>query len=116
MSINEDYCALFVRTDVRFSHEYVTPMSAIFFEEKVGPDGRISDPDSVLFFRDHLTFLHKVMSQERIEEIVQRTRAGGEALALRGAAGALGDEPGFRQRHRGARGRMKPQVGVTVSR
>ncbi len=58
----------FFRTDVRFSHEYVTPMSAIFFEQKVGSDGRVSDPDSVLFFRDHLTFLHKAMSQERIEQ------------------------------------------------
>ncbi|HSR41920.1 MAG TPA: aconitase family protein, partial [Longimicrobiales bacterium] len=58
----------FFRTDVRFSHEYVTPMSAIFFEEKTGADGRVVDPESVLFFRDHLTFLHKAMSQERIEE------------------------------------------------
>ncbi len=58
----------FFRTDVRFSHEYVTPMAAIFFEEKVGLDGSVVDTDSVLFFRDHLTFLHKVMSQERIEE------------------------------------------------
>jgi 3-isopropylmalate/(R)-2-methylmalate dehydratase large subunit len=58
----------FFRTDVRFSHEYVTPMSAIFFEQKIGLDGRVADPDSVLFFRDHLTFLHKAMSQERIEE------------------------------------------------
>ena len=58
----------FFRTDVRFSHEYVTPMSAIFFEQKVGADGRVADPKSVLFFRDHLTFLHKAMSQERIEQ------------------------------------------------
>ncbi|TVP55851.1 MAG: hypothetical protein EA351_09560 [Gemmatimonadales bacterium] len=58
----------FFRTDIRFSHEYVTPMSAIFFEEKVGLDGKVVDPDSVLFFRDHLTFLHKAMTQERIEE------------------------------------------------
>ena len=58
----------FFRTDIRFSHEYVTPMAAIFFEEKVGSDGAVNDPDTVLFFRDHLTFLHKVMSQERIEE------------------------------------------------
>ncbi|HZD04844.1 MAG TPA: aconitase family protein, partial [Longimicrobiales bacterium] len=58
----------FFRTDIRFSHEYVTPMSAIFFEEKVGKDGEVADPGSVLFFRDHLTFLHKAMSQERIEE------------------------------------------------
>jgi 3-isopropylmalate/(R)-2-methylmalate dehydratase large subunit len=58
----------FFRTDIRFSHEYVTPMSAIFFEEKLGEDGRVVDPESILFFRDHLTFLHKAMSQERIEE------------------------------------------------
>ncbi|HSR41324.1 MAG TPA: aconitase family protein, partial [Longimicrobiales bacterium] len=58
----------FFRTDLRFSHEYVTPMSAIFFEEKVGEEGRVVDPDSVLFFRDHLTFLEKAMTQERIEE------------------------------------------------
>ncbi|SVB63318.1 uncharacterized protein METZ01_LOCUS216172, partial [marine metagenome] len=54
--------------DIRFSHEYVTPMAAIFFEQKVGVDGSVMDPSSVLFFRDHLTFLAKAMSQERIEE------------------------------------------------
>ncbi len=58
----------FFRTDVRFSHEYVTPMAAIFFESKVGPQSRVVDPESVLFFRDHLTFLGKVMSEERIED------------------------------------------------
>lgn len=58
----------FFRTDIRFSHEYVTPMASIFFEEKVGADGKVVDPESVLFFRDHLTFLSEVMSQERIEE------------------------------------------------
>ncbi len=58
----------FFRTDIRFSHEYVTPMSAIFFEQKLGEEGRVVDPEGVLFFRDHLTFLHKAMTQERIEE------------------------------------------------
>jgi len=58
----------FFRTDIRFSHEYVTPMASIFFEEKVGKDAKVVDADSVLFFRDHLTFLSRVMSQERIEE------------------------------------------------
>jgi len=58
----------FFRSDIRFSHEYVTPMASIFFEEKVGADARVVDPDSILFFRDHLTFLDKVMSQERIEQ------------------------------------------------
>ncbi len=58
----------FFRTDIRFSHEYVTPMASIFFEDKVGKDARVVDADSILFFRDHLTFLDKVMSQERIEQ------------------------------------------------
>ncbi|MDQ6886911.1 MAG: aconitase family protein [Gemmatimonadota bacterium] len=57
----------FVRTDVRFSHEYVTPMSAIFFEELVGKDEPVNDPDSVFFFRDHLTFLDQVMRPEHVE-------------------------------------------------
>src|SRR5438128_9829215 len=58
----------FVVTDVRFSHEYVTPMAAIFFEQLVGPDEKVNDPDSVLLFRDHLTFLAEAMTPERIKE------------------------------------------------
>jgi 3-isopropylmalate/(R)-2-methylmalate dehydratase large subunit len=55
----------FVRCDLRFSHEYVTPMAAIFFESLVGADEKVTDPASVLFFRDHLTFLEQVMPAER---------------------------------------------------
>src|SRR5690349_8575794 len=58
----------FVVTDVRFSHEYVTPMAAIFFEQLVGPEERVTDPESVLLFRDHLTFLGEAMTPERIKE------------------------------------------------
>lgn len=54
----------FVRTDVRFSHEYVTPMAAIFYEHLVG-DEPVNDPASVYFFQDHLTFLDDVMPPER---------------------------------------------------
>jgi 3-isopropylmalate/(R)-2-methylmalate dehydratase large subunit len=43
-------------------------MASIFFEEKVGEDAKVVDADTILFFRDHLTFLDKVMSQERIEQ------------------------------------------------
>ncbi len=57
----------FVQTDIRFSHEYVTPMSAIFFEELVGKDEPVNDPSSVFFFRDHLTFLDQVMRPEHVE-------------------------------------------------
>ncbi len=57
----------FVRCDVRFSHEYVTPMAAIFFESLVGPDEKVTDPESIFFFRDHLTFLDEVMPPERVK-------------------------------------------------
>ncbi len=57
----------FVRTDYRFSHEYVTPMAAIFFEEKLGADARVTDASSIIMFRDHLTYLHEVMPQERVQ-------------------------------------------------
>jgi 3-isopropylmalate/(R)-2-methylmalate dehydratase large subunit len=58
----------FVTTDIRFSHEYVTPMAAIFFEQLVGADEQVNDPASVLFFRDHLTFLGEAMTPERVKE------------------------------------------------
>ena len=34
----------FFRADIRFSHEYVTPMAAIFFEQKLGADAKVLDP------------------------------------------------------------------------
>jgi 3-isopropylmalate/(R)-2-methylmalate dehydratase large subunit len=55
----------FARTDLRFSHEYVTPMSAIFFEHFVGKQAKVNDPATILFFRDHLTFLDEVISEEK---------------------------------------------------
>ena len=84
----------FVRTDIRFSHEYVTPMAAIFFEELVGRDEPVNDPSSVFFFRDHLTFLDQVMRPEHIEmglldvanqlEAKQRTFAEAKGIKLYG--------------------------------
>ena len=55
----------FTRVDLRFSHEYVTPMAAIFYEQSVGKDVPVNDPSSIRFFRDHLTFLDEVMSVEK---------------------------------------------------
>ncbi len=56
--------ALFAIADVRFSHEYVTPMAESLFKQALGEDARVSEPESVFAFRDHLTFLSKVMSQK----------------------------------------------------
>src|ERR1700704_402546 len=58
----------FIVTDIRFSHEYVTPMAAIFFEQLVGQDEKVHDPGSILMFRDHLTFLGEAMTPERVKE------------------------------------------------
>ncbi|MGI9078449.1 MAG: aconitase family protein [Gemmatimonadaceae bacterium] len=84
----------FVRTDLRFSHEYVTPMAAIFFEELVGKQEPVNDPSSILFFRDHLTFLDQVMRPEHVEmglldvanqlEAKQRTFATEKGIKLYG--------------------------------
>jgi 3-isopropylmalate/(R)-2-methylmalate dehydratase large subunit len=91
----------FFRTDIRFSHEYVTPMSAIFFEEKVGADGKVVDTDSVLFFRDHLTFLAKAMTQERIEEglldVANQLEVKQRVFAERQGIRLYGEQMGRRQ-------------------
>jgi 3-isopropylmalate/(R)-2-methylmalate dehydratase large subunit len=58
----------FVRTDIRFSHEYVTPMAAIFWRDLVGEQEKVVDPASIFFFRDHLTFLELAMTDERKAE------------------------------------------------
>jgi len=55
--------SLFVRTDVRFSHEYVTPMAEALFKSGFGADARVTEPESVFAFRDHLTFLDLVMPE-----------------------------------------------------
>jgi 3-isopropylmalate/(R)-2-methylmalate dehydratase large subunit len=55
----------FAQADLRFSHEYVTPMAAIFFERYVGKDAKVNDAPSIIFFRDHLTFLDEVISEEK---------------------------------------------------
>jgi 3-isopropylmalate/(R)-2-methylmalate dehydratase large subunit len=59
--------ALFAVADVRFSHEYVTPMAESLFKQALGPDARVSQPESVFAFRDHLTFLGRVMSPKHRE-------------------------------------------------
>lgn len=75
--------ALFVRTGVRFSHEYVTPMAESLFVKAFGPDVRVRNPKDVYAFRDHLTFIklvmpvkHKQMGLlERAEELAVTQRS-----------------------------------------
>jgi 3-isopropylmalate/(R)-2-methylmalate dehydratase large subunit len=55
--------AFFARADVRFSHEYVTPMAESLLRYGFGDDATVTEPESVYAFRDHLTFLNLVMSK-----------------------------------------------------
>jgi len=55
----------FTSVDLRFSHEYVTPMASIFYEQHVGQDVPVNDASSIRFFRDHLTFLDEVISEDK---------------------------------------------------
>ncbi|HEX6766828.1 MAG TPA: aconitase family protein [Polyangiaceae bacterium] len=55
---------IFVRADVRFSHEYVTPMAEALMKRGFGNDARVEHPESVLLFRDHLTFADEVHASE----------------------------------------------------
>ena len=54
----------FCSVDLRFSHEYVTPMTYSIFKGAYGSDAEINDPQSVYCFQDHLTLLHHVHKDE----------------------------------------------------
>jgi 3-isopropylmalate/(R)-2-methylmalate dehydratase large subunit len=56
--------ALFVRADWRFSHEYVTPMADALFRRAFGEEARVAEPEHVLLFRDHLTFVEHVLAAD----------------------------------------------------
>ena len=53
--------AFFARSNVRFSHEYVTPMAEALFRQGFGEDAKVTEPETVFAFRDHLTFLDLIM-------------------------------------------------------
>lgn len=86
--------ALFARADVRFSHEYVTPMAEALFRRGFGADATVAEPESVYAFRDHLTFLEAVLpaaqramgldAQARSLATVQETFAAREGIRLYG--------------------------------
>jgi len=83
--------ALFARADLRFSHEYVTPMADALFRAGFGEQARVADPDSLVLFRDHLTFLEQVMPEkhralglvEQSRELVNVQRAFAERHGIR---------------------------------
>lgn len=84
--IGESY---FVRTDVRFSHEYTTPMAAEMFVRHFGPDARLADADSCYFFQDHLSLADEILRRrpngltltERVRNLHERQREFAEAMS-----------------------------------
>lgn len=59
--------AVFVRTGIRFSHDYTTAMAQASFKAALGDDAQVNEPESIYAFRDHLTFLGDVMSDKHRE-------------------------------------------------
>jgi 3-isopropylmalate/(R)-2-methylmalate dehydratase large subunit len=92
----------FVRADLRFSHEYVTPMAAAMFAETLGEDAPVTEPETVLCFRDHLTLLPEAMRPEHVAaglldvamelERVQREFAAVKGIHLYGEVARGGSE------------------------
>jgi 3-isopropylmalate/(R)-2-methylmalate dehydratase large subunit len=86
--VSESY---FVRTDVRFSHEYTTPMAAEMFVRHFGPDAALTDPQSVYFFQDHLSLADEILRRrpngvvltERVRNLHDRQRQFAQAMGGR---------------------------------
>ena len=49
----------FVRADWRFIHEYYTGMCAHLLERAFGADLALSEPETILAFEDHLSYVHR---------------------------------------------------------
>lgn len=88
---------LFVKADWRFSHEYVTPMAASFLEKALGPWAVLRDPESILAFRDHLTFLHRSMKAEHramgLLTVAERLKPAQEAFCAKHGIRLHGELP-----------------------
>ena len=78
---------LFVQADWRFSHEYVTPMAASFLAKAQGPAVVLRDPEHILAFRDHLSFLHHSMGPEHramgLLTVAERLKPAQEAFCTK---------------------------------
>ncbi len=57
----------FIRADLRFSHDYVTAMADALFRQGFGEDARVTEPESLVLFRDHLTLLGQALTPRHRE-------------------------------------------------
>lgn len=55
----------FVRTDWRYSHDYVTGMCAAFMESAMGKGLHLHDVERIKCFADHLVYVPQTMSAEK---------------------------------------------------
>ncbi|HEX5387503.1 MAG TPA: aconitase family protein [Gemmatimonadales bacterium] len=98
----------FVRADLRFSHEYVTPMAAELWRGAVGSAAHVRDPGSILFFRDHLTFLDQALTDERraagLLDVALELKSRQEAFAAEQGIRLYGELPPRSGAPRGAEG------------
>ncbi len=81
--------AFFVRADTRFSHDYTTAMGDSLFSQALGEDAKVTDPESVYAFRDHLTFLGDVMAPKH-RKLGLLEKADGLATSQRAFAAKQG--------------------------
>lgn len=92
---------LFVRADLRFSHDYTTAMIDAQMRAAFGDDVPVHDPASACVFRDHLPLLDRVMPEsqrrlgllDRATELahIQSAFAARHALRQYGPGAALGE-------------------------
>ncbi len=82
----------FVRADLRVSHEYITPMAASFLRLSLGPEVVLHDPDSILLFRDHLTFVDEVLEQPCLLAAAQELEAEQKSFAATHGLRLIGEQ------------------------
>lgn len=88
---------IFVKAHWRFSHEYVTPMAASFLAGWAGEDVRLRDPERILAFRDHLTFLEQSFTAEKnlsgLLDVARRLKHAQEEFCARHGVRLHGELP-----------------------
>ncbi len=87
--------AFFARADVRFSHEYVTPMAEALFRQGFGPDAKVAQPESVFAPAITPTFLDLIMPKAHkemgLDEQARKLATVQEAFAARSGIKLYGE-------------------------
>ncbi len=57
--------SIFIKADWRYAHDYITAMAQTFLDQATGGQYQLHEPQGILCFTDHLTFLHRSMPPEK---------------------------------------------------